>query len=52
MKIKARVFLGGKQIEPSQVEQLIIKNSTVDRIVNDVAERIAAKDFEGDAKSA
>ena len=52
MQIKARVFLDGKQIEPSKIKQLIIKNSTVDRIVNDVAERIAAKDFEGDAKSA
>ena len=52
MKIKARVFLGGKQIEPSQVEQLIIKNPTVDRIVNDVTERIPAKDIESDARSA
>lgn len=36
VKIKVRVFLDNKQIQP---EKLMIKNSNIDRIVNDVIDR-------------
>ena len=39
MEIKVRVFLDGKQIESSELHKLIIKNASVDRIINDVIDR-------------
>lgn len=36
---RVRVFLGGKEIPDSELKNLTIKSRTVDRIVNDVADR-------------
>lgn len=44
MQIKARVFVDGKQVKPSEVQRLIIKSAAVDRIINDVAIRNLTKD--------
>ncbi len=39
MQIKVRIFIDNKQVKPSEVRNLTIKNATVDRIINDVVER-------------
>ena len=36
MQIKVRIFIDNKQVKPSELRNLTIKNVTVDRIVNDV----------------
>ncbi len=38
-KITVRVFIGDKEIKPSEVQNLIIKSDYVDRLVNAVFER-------------
>ena len=38
-KIKVRIFLGDKEIEPSEVPNLIIKSDYVDKLVNAFFER-------------
>ena len=38
-KIKVRIFLGDKEIEASEVPNLIIKSDYVDKLVNTVFER-------------
>lgn len=48
MEIKVRVFLNGEQVDRSEVEKLTIKSKTVDRIVNDVVDRMQMTD-ENDA---
>ena len=39
MEIRTRVFLDGKQINPSELSKIVIKNPNVDRIINDIVER-------------
>lgn len=39
MEIKVRIFAGDKQLNPEDVSKLVIHNATVDRIVNDIADR-------------
>ena len=38
-KITVRVFYDGREVPQSQLKDLIIKSSTVDRIINSVADR-------------
>lgn len=38
-KITVRVFLGDKEIKPSEIPNLIIKNDYVDKLVNSVYEQ-------------
>lgn len=38
-KIMVRVFYDGREVPQSQLKDLIIKSSTVDRIINSVADR-------------
>ena len=38
-KITVRVFLGDKEIKPSEIPNLIIKSDYVDKLVNSVFER-------------
>ncbi len=51
MQIKARVFVDGKQVKPSEVRRLTIKSATVDRTINDVAMRNLTKDSNETAKA-
>ena len=44
--IKVRVFLDGKEFDASSLDKLIISNKTVDRIINDVVERVSAQSEE------
>lgn len=37
-------FLGEKQVEPSDLPQITISNPTVDRIVNDIVDRVKFED--------
>lgn len=39
-KINVRVFLDGKEIKASELSSITISNTTVDRIINEVAERV------------
>lgn len=39
MQIKVRIFIDNKQVKPSELRGLTIKNATIDRIINDVVER-------------
>ena len=38
--ITVRVFLDGKEINLSSLDKIVIFNKTVDRIINDVVERV------------
>lgn len=38
MQIKVRIFIDNKQVKPSELRNLTIKNTTVDRIVNDIVD--------------
>ena len=38
--LNVRVFLDGKEIKVSELTNITISNATVDRIINDVAERV------------
>ncbi len=40
MEYKARIFIDGKMVEPSDYPKIFICSKTVDRIVNDVYERV------------
>jgi hypothetical protein len=42
-----RVFLDGKEIKPSELGMIRISNATVDRIINDVAERVSTGNKDG-----
>lgn len=42
MKLKVRIFMDGKQIEPSELSKITISNPTIDRIVNDIVSRSGA----------
>ena len=44
--ITVRVFLDGKEINPSSLGKIVISNKTVDRIINDVVERVNPKSEE------
>ena len=44
--ITVRVFLDGKEINPSSLDKIVISNKTVDRIINDVVERVNPKSEE------
>ncbi len=46
-KIKVRVFLDGIEIKPSELTYLTISNATVDRIINDIVERVGFCSEEG-----
>ena len=39
MELKVRVFIDNQQVEPTDYKKIIICNATVDRIVNDIADR-------------
>lgn len=39
MKLKVRIFIQDKQIDTDKLNQIVIKNATIDRIVNDVIDR-------------
>ena len=39
MPIKVRIYIDNKQIKSSDLRDLTIKNTTIDRIINDVVER-------------
>lgn len=39
-KITVHVFLDGIEIKPSELTYLTISNATVDRIINDIVERV------------
>lgn len=43
MQIKVRIFLGENMVEPSDLAKLTISNTTIDRIVNDIAD---SKEFQ------
>jgi hypothetical protein len=51
MQIKVRIFIDNKQVKPSELRNLTIKNTTVDRIVNDVVERNHPEDSKTVAKA-
>ena len=38
--LNVRVFLDGKEIKVSELTNITISNATVDRIINDVVERV------------
>ena len=38
--LNVRVFLDGKEIKVSELTNITISNATVNRIINDVAERV------------
>ena len=38
--LNVRVFLDGKEIKSSELSNITISNWTVDRIINDVVERV------------
>ncbi len=40
MEFKARIFYDGRLVDPRDYPKLFICNKTVDRIVNDVYERV------------
>lgn len=44
MNFIVRFFLGEKQVEPSDLPQITISNPTVDRIVNDIVDRVEFED--------
>jgi hypothetical protein len=50
--IKVRVFLDGKEFDASSLDKLVISNKTVDRIVNDVVDRMSSKGEEVAATAA
>lgn len=37
--LTVRIFLDGKQVDPSQLPQITISNPTIDRIVNEIVDR-------------
>ncbi len=43
MQFKVRMFLGDELIAPSELQNVVIRSKTVDRIVNDAAERETLK---------
>ncbi len=52
MEYKVRIFIDGKLVEPSDYPKIFICNKTVDRIVNDVYERVKkAMEEEGEYQS-
>ena len=44
MNFIVRFFLGEKQVEPSDLPQITVSNPTVDRIVNDIVDRVKFED--------
>ena len=40
MEFKVRIFIGEQQVELSELSKITISNPTIDRIVNDVVDRI------------
>lgn len=46
-QIIVHVFLDGKEIKPSELGMIRISNATVDRIINDVAERVSTGSKDG-----
>ncbi|MDD6679572.1 MAG: hypothetical protein PUF71_09400 [Firmicutes bacterium] len=49
MNFIVRFFLGEKQVEPSDLPQITISNPTVDRIVNDIVDRVEFEDADESA---
>ena len=49
MNFIVRFFLGEKQVEPSDLPQITISNPTVDRIVNDIVDRVKFEDADESA---
>lgn len=44
MNFMVRIYLGEKQVEPSDLPQITISNPTIDRIVNDIVDRVEFED--------
>ncbi len=44
MEWKVRIFIDGQRIKPSDMSKLTISNPTIDRIVNDIVDRIRFED--------
>lgn len=43
MQIQVRIFIGNKQVELSDLSKITISNPTIDRIVNDIVDRVGPK---------
>ena len=41
MEFKVRIFIGEQQVEPSEMSMITISNPTIDRIVNDIVDRVS-----------
>ena len=44
MNFMVRIYLGENQVEPSDLPQITIRNPTIDRIVNDIVDRVEFED--------
>ena len=42
MEFKVRIFLGEQQVAPSELPKITISNPTIDRIVNDIVDRVGS----------
>ena len=42
MEFKVRIFIGEQQVEPSEMSMITISNPTIDRIVNDIVDRVGS----------
>lgn len=40
MEFEVRIFIGEQQVEPSKLSMITIRNPTIDRIVNDIVDRV------------
>lgn len=47
MEFKVRIFIGEQQVEPSEMSMITISNPTIDRIVNDIVDRMAPESKTG-----
>lgn len=45
MELKVRVFIDNQQVELTDYKKIIICNATVDRIVNDIVDRVMQEDI-------
>ena len=41
MEFKVQIFIGEQQVEPSEMSKITISNPTIDRIVNDIVDRVS-----------
>ena len=43
-KFDVRIFLGDKEIKPTEIHKLIISNKPIDRIVNSIVDKQATEE--------